>query len=412
LHICVDYQGLNKVTIKNRYPIPLINNILDQLRSAKVFSKIDLRAGYNNVRIKPGDKWKTAFRTRYGLFEYLVMPFGLTNAPATFQYFMIDILADMVDVFVVVYLDDVLIYSDSLEEHRIHVAKVLERLREHNLHAHPTKSEFHCDSIEYLGFIVSPEGITMDPSKVEVILDWPIPTSVKETQSFLGFANFYQQFIHNYSAMARPLYNLTKKNSAFAWNSKCQTAFNRLKVAFTSAPILAHYDPDNPTVVETDGSEYVIATIISQIDCETGLLHPIAFFSCSMHPAELNYDIYDKELLGICETFRHWRPYLEGAQKMTLVLSDHNNLEYFTTTKQLSRWQACWLEFLSNFDFVIRYRPGRLGTKPDALMRCPDVYPKGEDRAYAHANPHNNRPIFHAQQLRAATVIDFAAITH
>ena len=191
LHLCIDYHSLNRVMIKNQYPIPLINNMLDHLWGARIYSKIDLHTGYNNIRIKEGDKWKTAFRTRYGAFEYLVMPFGLTNAPATFQRFMNDIFADMVDSFVVVYLDDILIYSDNMTEHEGHVRRVLQRLRDNQLHANPTKSSFHLDSVEYLGFIVSPSGISMDFTKIDAILTWPTLTNVKETQSFLGFTNFY-----------------------------------------------------------------------------------------------------------------------------------------------------------------------------------------------------------------------------
>jgi RNase H-like domain found in reverse transcriptase/Reverse transcriptase (RNA-dependent DNA polymerase)/Integrase zinc binding domain/Integrase core domain/Chromo (CHRromatin Organisation MOdifier) domain len=410
LRLCIDYRGLNRITIKSRYPIPLVSNVLDRLRTAKVYSKIDLRWGYHNVRVKEGDEWKTAFRTRYGLFEYLVMPFGLTNAPATFQHFMNDIFRDMVDIFVVVYLDDILIYSDNLEEHQDHVRRVLQRLRDNNLHANPTKSEFHCDSIEYLGFIVTPGGITMDPAKVEVVTTWPEPTNVKELQSFLGFANFYRRFIHKYSALARPLHNLTRKNTRYAWSPQCQTAFDALKTAFTSAPILAHFDPTFPTVVETDSSDYAIAGVLSQINPETGNMHPLAFYSRSMQPAELNYDIYDKELLAIYESFRQWRAYLEGNLEITLVLSDHNNLQYFMTSKQLSRRQARWSEFMSNFNFEIKYRPGRLGTKPDALTRRSDVYPKGEDRAYAQANPHNFHAIFRTEQIRAAHVMDLGKL--
>ena len=410
LRLCVDYRGLNRVTIKNRYPLPLINNIMDRLGKAKYFTKIDLRAGYNNVRIKKGDEWKTAFRTRYGSFEYLVMPFGLTNAPATFQYFMNDVFKDMTDDFVVVYIDDILIYSDNLEEHRRHVRKVLQRLREYNLHAKPEKSEFFRQSIEYLGFLISPQGVEMDPAKVDAVLSWPAPTTVKQVQSFLGFANFYRRFIRDFSKIVRPLTNLTRKAVAFIWSAKCQKAFETLKSAFTTAPILAHYDPDNPTVLETDSSDFAIGSILSQIDRMSGILHPIAFYSRSMIPAEMNYDIYDKELLSIFEAFRQWRPYLEGAADTTLVISDHNNLQYFTTTKQLSRRQARWSEYLSSFNFIIKYRPGRLGTKPDALTRRPDVYPKGEDGAIAQSEPQNFHSFFNPLQIRAAHVIDNASL--
>jgi hypothetical protein len=197
LCLCVDYCSLNHITIKNHYLLPLINKIMDRLGKAKFFTKIDLRSGYNNVRIKKGDEWKTTFHTCYGLFEYLVMPFGLTNTPATFQHFMNDVFKDMVDNFIIVYLDNILIYSDTIEEHQRHVCKVLQQLHEYNLHAKPEKSEFFHNSIEYLGFLISPKGVEMDPGKVEAILFWPAPTTVKQIQSFLGFANFYRHFIRN-----------------------------------------------------------------------------------------------------------------------------------------------------------------------------------------------------------------------
>ena len=192
LRLCVDYRGLNRITRKNRYPLPLINDLLDRLKTAKIFTKLDLRAGYNNVRIASGHEWKTAFRTRYGSFEYLVMPFGMTNSPATFQHFMNDIFRDMTDDFVVIYLDDILIFSADPAKHEQHVRLVLERLRQHNLHAKPEKCQFHTDTTEYLGFIVSPKGVAMDPAKTKVIGDWPTPRNLKEVQSFLGFANFYR----------------------------------------------------------------------------------------------------------------------------------------------------------------------------------------------------------------------------
>jgi hypothetical protein len=403
LQLCVDYRGLNRITIKNRYPLPLSGDLMDRLSEAKIFSKIDLRAGYHNVRIAPGYEWKTAFRTRYGAYEYLVMPFGLTNAPSAFQYFMNDVFHDLLDVCVIVYLDDILIYSNDEEEHKKHVRTVLERLRKHDLHAHPDKSFFHQNSVEYLGVIVSPKGVSMDPSKVETILKWPEPTSVKEMQSFLGFANFYRRFIDNYSGITKPLNALTKKNQTFEWTKQCQVAFDTLKQAFTEAPVLAHFNPELPITLECDASDYAVAGIISQHDTE-GELHPIAFFSCSMQPAELNYDIYDKELLAIVECFRVWRAYLEGSRYTIQVYTDHNNLQYFTTTKQLSRRQARWSERLSNFDFIINYRPGRLGAKPDALTRRSDVYPKRQFQSTV--NSINNQVLIEPLQLRAAVELN------
>ena len=403
LRLCVDYRALNKITIKNRYPLPLAGDLMDRLSSAKVYTKIDLRVGYNNVRIAEGHEWKTAFRTRYGSYEYLVMPFGLTNAPATFQSFMNDIFHSLLDVCVIVYLDDILIYSDNLEDHRIHVRKVLDILRKHNLHARPEKSSFHEDSIEYLGVIISPKGVAMDKGKVDVILAWPAPRNVKELQSFLGFANFYRRFIDNYSGIVKPLTSLLKKEVVFEWSEACENSFQVLKTAFTQAPVLRHYDSEDPIVLECDASDYAIAGIISQYDRE-GELRPIAFYGRTMIPAELNYDIYDKELLAIVESFRLWRQYLEGAKYTIQVFTDHNNLQYFTTTKQLSRRQARWSERLANFDFIITYRPGRLGAKPDAITRRPDVYPKKEFQN--DVNSINKRILIPPEQLRAVVQVN------
>jgi len=357
-----------------------------------------------------GEEWKTAFRTRYGSFEFLVMPMGLTNAPATFQQFMNEIFRDMTDRFVVIYLDDILIYSDNLEEHKSHVRQVLARLREHDLHVKPEKSRFHATTIEFLGFIISPEGISMDPAKTKAVSNWPAPSTLKELQSFLGFANFYRRFIARFSDIVVPLVRLTRKDVQYTWGSDQQTAFDAIKHAFTQAPVLAHFNPEYPLLVETDASDHAVAAILSQISSLDGELHPIAFYSRSMVPAETNYDIYDKELLAIYAAFRQWRHYLEGASHTIQVLSDHKNLEYFTTTKQLTRRQVRWSEYLSTFNFVIRYRAGRLGTKPDALTRRGDVYPSKGDGGYAKANPQNFQAIFRPEQFLQAVILDSAAL--
>ncbi|KAG5723599.1 hypothetical protein E4T56_gene18161 [Termitomyces sp. T112] len=321
LRLCVDYQGLNKVTKKNWYPLPCIGDLVDCLCSAKIYTKIDLRSGYNNVRIALGHKWKTAFCTHYGLFEYLIMPFGMTNSPATFQYFMNDIFHNMNNIFVIVYLDDILIYSNSLAEHSEHCS-------------------FHTAEVEYLRVIITPDGVHMDPAKVDAILNWPSPQNVKEVQSFLGFANFYCRFINNYSGITKPLNRLTRKDTPWDWDSKCQSVFLLLKKAFTSAPVLRHFDPSLPIVLKCDTSDYAIAGILSQLNSGGKDLRPVTFYTRSMIPAELNYDIYDKELLAIVKAFRQWRAYLKGFPHHIQVYSDHNNLQYFTTMKQLSRHQA------------------------------------------------------------------------
>ena len=407
LRLCVDYRGLNKITRKDRYPLPLISGSLDRLRDAKIYTKLDLRVGYSNVRIAAGDEWKTAFRTRYGTFEYLIVPFGLTNAPSAFQRFMNDIFSDLLDVNVTVYLDDILIYSADPSQHAEHVREVLTRLRKHDLFCKPEKCEFHASTIEYLGFVISPDGISMDKKKVQTVLDWPEPRTVRALQSFLGFANFYRRFIYDYSDICIPLTRLTRKDIKYAFTDDCRDAFERLKTAFTSAPVLHHFDPSLPLLVETDASDYAIAAIVSHY-VEDSTIRPIAFHSHSMQAAELNYDTHDKELLAIFEAFTIWRHYLEGAAHTIDIVTDHKNLEYFATTKLLTRRQARWSEYLSMFNMAIRFRPGKLGTKPDALTRRDDVYPKRGDSAYANGNPHNFKAIFGPEQLRASLRATYA----
>jgi hypothetical protein len=263
LHLCVDFHGLNKIMKKDRYPLLLISDLLDSPSHAKIYTKIDLRHAYHLVRIADGDEWKTTFRMHYGSYEWLVMPFGLTNAPAAFQRFINSVFADMLDVCVVVYLNDILIYSIDLDHHRTHVKEVLCHLRKHGLFAAPEKCEFHTDSVEYLRYRLSLQGLTMSSNKIQTICDWPEPWKVKDVQSFLGFANFYHRFIHNYSDIVVPLTRLTRKGAPWLFSNDCRRAFNSLKTAFTSAPILLHWIPDVPLVVETDASDYAIAGILS-----------------------------------------------------------------------------------------------------------------------------------------------------
>jgi hypothetical protein len=290
------------VTIKNRYPLPLIGEALDRLKKARFFSKIDLRYAYNLVRIKPGDEWKTAFRTRYGHFETLVMQYRLTNAPATFQHLMHDIFRNMLDVSILCYLDDILIFSETEEEHEKHICQVLDTLRQHNLFAKAEKCAFFMDQVDFVGFVVT----QVDPKKVSAVIDWPEPQTVKELQAFLGFANFYRRFIFQYSKICVPFTRLIKKGAAFVFDESAREAFHALKSAFQSADVLAHYDPDRKILIETDASDSAIAAILSQWD-ESGTLRPVAFMSRKMLPAESNYEIYDKELPAIVEPFRSWR---------------------------------------------------------------------------------------------------------
>ena len=392
LRLYVDYRGLNKLTRKDRYPIPLLSDLLDAPNKARIYSKINLKSAYHLVRIASGDEWKTTFRTRYSSFEWLVIPFGLSNALSAFQHFMNETFADLLDVCVVVYLDDILIYSNNLEEHRIHVKEVLRRLRKNKLYASPSKCLFHQDKVEFLGFVISKDGLQMDNNKVQTIRDWPVPRRIKDVQSFLGFVNFYRRFIKDYSALALPLTHLTRKLTPWNWTTGCEVAFKTIKEAFTMAPLLRHWEPDLPLVLETDALDRALATILS-IRTNSNL-HPIAFHSRTLQAAELNYDVHDKELLAIVEVFKKWRHYLEGTATPIDVITDHKNLTYFCSSKTLMRRQARWSEFLSQFNLIIKFRPGRLGKKPDALTRHWDVYNKVETPART-----TQQPLFSQKQL-------------
>ena len=382
LRLCVDYRGLNRITRKNRHPLPLISQVLDVVAGSQFFTKLDLRDAYHRIRINKGDEWKTAFRTRYGHFEYLVMPFGLTNAPATFQAHVNKALRGLVDITCVVYLDDILIFSKDRETHIRDVTAVLRRLRKFRLYAKLKKCLFFAHAVEYLGFIVSRDGVAMDPRRVDTIRDWPVPQSFKDIQIFLGFANFYRRFIYEYSRITLPLTNMLKgmekgvKKGPFHWGEDAAQAFNRLRAAFEEAPVLVHFDPQLRTRVETDASAYALAGIISQLQAN-GQWHPVAFYSRKMIPAERNYETHDQELLAIVDCFKHWRHYLEGSSEPVEVLTDHNNLKGFMNVQVLSGRQARWAMRLASFDFVISHRPGK--TNPaDAPSRRPDYY-EGEN---------------------------------
>ena len=249
----------------------------------------------------------------------------------------------------------------------------------------------------------------MDPVKIKTIQDWPEPRKVRDIQSFLGFANFYRRFIYNYSDIIIPLTHLTRKHAKWNFNEDCRKAFDTLKEAFTTAPVLVHWEPDCQLTVETDASDYALAAILS-ITKSNGEIHPIAFHSRTFSAPELNYDTHDKELLAIFEAFRIWRHYLEGPSMPIDVVTDHKNLEYFATTKILSRCQVWWSEYLSPFNFILRFRPGKLGAKPDALTRRWDVYPKEGDSDYASNNPHNYRPVFTQEQLASSLRATYLAV--
>ncbi|KAL0147889.1 hypothetical protein M9458_056810 [Cirrhinus mrigala] len=350
--------------------IELLPAALEQLRGARIFSKLDLRSAYNLIRIREGDEWKTAFVTPTGHYEYLVMPYGLVNAPSVFQGYMNEVFRECLHRYVLVYIDDILVYSRNEAEHRQHVSEVLRWLREHHLFLKAEKCTFHQSTIQFLGYEISPKGIQVDERKVDAIKSWPIPTSVKELQRFLGFSNFYRRFIHNYSAIISPLTDLLKgRPKSLSWTPEANLAMRTLRQAFTSAPLLVHPDPEKPFVVEVDASTSGVGAVLTQQQGTPPRLHPCAFFSKKLSSAEQNYDIGNRELLAIKLALEEWRHWLEGALHPFVVLTDHRNLEYLRETKRLNPRQARWALFFTRFNFTISYHPGTKNTKADALSR-------------------------------------------
>lgn len=313
------------------------------------------------------------------------MPFELANAPSTFQSFVNDVLGnDILDLFVTAYIDDILIFSKTLKEHGQHVNIVVGRLQAAGLQSDINKCEFEVHQTKYLGLIIhtasedgKPGYVSMDPSKTEAITSWETPRNVKDIQGFFGFANFYRRFLKGFAKLTAPLTALTRKDQAFTWTSKKQDTFQVIKQAFISAPVLQHFDPDKECIVETDASDYVSGAILLQPH-HKGALHPVAYMSKRHLLAECNYEIYDKELLAIVRAFKEWHAELEGSPEPVKVISDHKNLEYFMSTKRLSRRQARWSEFLSRFNFKISYKPGSR-CKADPLTRRSQDLPTGVD---------------------------------
>lgn len=369
LRPCIDFRGLNNITVKNKYPLPLLDSAFTPLQGATIFTKLDLRNAYHLVRIKEGDEWKTAFKTPMGHFEYLVMPFGLTNAPAVFQSLINDVLRDFLNRFVFVYLDDILIFSQNLAEHQSHVRQVLQRLLENKLFVKAEKCDFHSSKVSFLGFIIESGKVKADPEKIKAIIEWPIPDNRKKLQRFIGFANFYRRFIKDFSKVVTPLTKLTSPSVQYKWTSEADDAFTRLKTLFTTAPVLRNPDPTRQFIVEVDASETGVGAVLSQRFDPDGRLYPCAFFSRRLSPAEKNYDVGNRELLAVKMALEEWRHWLEGAEQQFLVWTDHKNLEYIQSAKRLNSRQARWALFFSRFNFILTFRPGSRNTKPDALSR-------------------------------------------
>lgn len=369
LRMCVDYRGLNRITRKNRHPLPRIDELIDRFRGAKYFTKLDLISGYHQQRIYEPHTHKTAFRCRYGHFEFNVVPFGLTNAPASFSNMMLKVLDPVLDKWVVVYLDDILIYSKTKAEHLRHIRSVLALLRQHGLYAKLSKCSFMQEETEFLGHVISKNGLHTNAGLVRAIREWPRPEKQKDVQQFIGLAQFYQQYIRNFADIALPLTALLGEGRQFVWDESTESAFIALKTAISSAPVLRIFDPDLPSTVETDASGFAVGAVLFQIDAD-GFPRPVAFTSRKMNSAERNYPTHEQELLAVVHALKTWRYYLDGSH--FVVYTDHDTLRHFPTQPKLTRRQARWMELLQEYDFDFKYKRGAENIVPDALSRRPD----------------------------------------
>ncbi|GBG85291.1 hypothetical protein CBR_g39859 [Chara braunii] len=340
LRMCIDYRGLNAITVKNVEPLPRIDDLLDRVQGCRYFFKIDLKSGYHQIEVHPDDQYKTAFLTRYRHYEFLVMPFGLTNAPATFQRCMNDLFRPWLDRFFVVYLDDILVFSKTLEEHQGHLRQVLEKLREANFKINAKKCEWAKTQVLYFGHVLDEEGIKLEDSKIAAIRDWPTPRTLTELRSFLGLANYCRKFVRNFSTIAAPLRRLLRKETILKWDKDCTSATEKLKQALIEYPVLRVADPSLPFVVTTSASQYGIGVVLQQDDGHG--YRPVEFMSARMPSEKVATSTYERELYALRQALEHSKHYLLGRHFK--VYSDHETPRWLKTqskmTPKLTRWAA------------------------------------------------------------------------
>ncbi|GJR39595.1 putative reverse transcriptase domain-containing protein [Tanacetum coccineum] len=365
--MCIDYRELNKLTVKNRYPLPRIDDLFDQLQGSSIYSKIDLRSGYHQLRVREQDVPKTAFRTRYGHYEFQVMPFGLTNAPAVFMDLMNRVCKPYLDKFVIVFIDDILIYSKDEKEHEEHLKTILELLKEEKLYAKFSKCEFWIPKVQFLGHVIDSRGIHVDPAKIESIKDWASPKTPTEIRQFLGLAGYYRRFIEGFSKIAKSMTKLTQKGIKFDWGEKEENAFQLIKQKLCSAPILALPEGSEDFVVYCDASHKGLGAVLMQRE------KVIAYASRQLKVHEKNYTTHDLELGSVVFALKIWRHYLYGTR--CTVFTDHKSLQHILDQKELNMRQRRWLELLSDYDCDIRYHPGKANVVADALSRKERIEP-------------------------------------
>ncbi|KAL2246141.1 UNVERIFIED_CONTAM: Transposon Ty3-G Gag-Pol polyprotein [Sesamum indicum] len=394
MRLCVDYRQLNKVTVKNKYPLPRIDDLLDQLKGATTFSKLDLRSGYWQLRIAKNDIPKTAFHTCYGHYEFLVMPFGLTNAQTAFMTLMNGTFQEYLDHFIIIFIDDILVYSKNREKHEQHLRVVLQILKEKELSAKLSKCEFWVNQVVFLGHVIFGDGVMPDPSKVKAIMEWRVPKNATKVRSFLGLAGYYRRFVEGFSTIVGPLTKLLRKGVEFQWTEQCQQSFDELKKRLTSNPILVLPSGSGGYIVYTDVSKQGLGCVLMQ----NGKV--IAYASCQLRNHELNYPTHDLELAAIVHALKIWRHYLYGEKFQ--ILADHKSLKYILTQNELNLRQRRWIELLKDYDCTIDFHPRKANVVTDALSRK-------SSSTLANLGSHNQTLLLEMRSMYTELMVDQVA---